>query len=168
MFEICCFLSYLERIKLSPIGPLFGIDKENVFYSSRFYQNWLHFFARSFYITMYFGGKSFVSEKLFNSFLLLSLTIYLGYQMRDARFIRGKAIKNEIDRKVKNGLKKANHYHCQTQWIGTISTLLMFFSAIIMKDNPNFSLLLFFLHFVFGFVTSEAIYCREQSTYYGK
>lgn len=168
MFEIYCFMWHLDGLRLSPIGPLFGIDKENITYSSRVYQNWLHLFARSFYITMYFGGRSFLEEDIFSSLFLLSLTVYLGYQLRDARFVRGKAIKSEVDSRMKNGLKKAGHYHCQTQWIGTVSTLLMFFSAIIMKENPDLSLLLFCTHFVFGFITSEAIYCREQSTYHGK
>ena len=164
MFEINYFFFCFDRIRFSWAGPFFGVDKSDYF-SSRFYQNWLQFFARSFFLAIYFGGKSFILEKPINSSFLILVSLYLGFQMRNARFFRGKAIKREMKGEIKSGLKKAEHYHFFTQLIGSISVLLMFFSGVVMKDDPSFSFILFIVHFIFSFLTSEALYLREKSIY---
>ena len=164
-YLVCC-LCELRRIPR--IGFLFGINKKDFSRSPRYYQNVLHFFARGFYLLLYLGGRSFVSERFFESICFILLVIYFSFQMRNARLVRGKAIKREIDQKIGNGLRSADYYHEWLHFSGTVGITTMFFSGVVTEKYPVLSIIFVVISFFLGIVSSEVMFKREQSIYHGK
>ncbi|MBU1557982.1 hypothetical protein KKC45_03410 [Patescibacteria group bacterium] len=169
MFEIYCLIWHLGRLRVIPrIGFLFGIDKTIFSHSPRYYQNCLHFFARTVFLMVYFGGKKLVEERFLESIFIILFLTFIHYQVRNSKLVRGKAIKREIDQRIKKGLREADYYHDLLQAVGTLSFFAGVFSLPIIEKFPRWSIVLISLNFIFGIISSELLFRREQSTYHGK
>lgn len=167
MFGIYCFQAHLERIRLSPIGPLFGDDLiPNR--SSRFYQNWLLFLSRFYFIFLYLGGIFSDRDNFLEMTVMLFISVYLGVRIRGTTFNRSRLIKKEVDRKVKNSNKAATYYQKILQWLGASKEIFIFFIGKLQNEFFLISFLLFLVHIVSGVFISELRFRREQSTYHGK